>query len=68
MGISTLIFVFFWAVVFGFIIWLVLKLTRQHAPRVDQKKSPPAETPVRYARGETDKAQYEQPEKDLVRR
>jgi hypothetical protein len=52
MEISLLIFVLFWMIVFGFIIWLVVKLSRQNKTGVGRRNDPQDIALGRYTRGD----------------
>ncbi len=66
MEISLLIMVLFWGIVFGFIIWLVFRLTRQNAPANSGQRNLLDIARERYVRGEINKNQFEQLKKDLA--
>jgi putative membrane protein len=65
MGIMMFLMVVFWSLVVGFIIWLIIRLTKRDSGSPEAKRTAMDIARERYARGEITKEQFDQIRKDL---
>ncbi len=66
MGIMMFLMIVFWSVVVGFIVWLIVRLTKSGTGGSTEKKRTAIDIArERYAKGEITKEQFDQIKKDL---
>jgi putative membrane protein len=63
--VMVFLMILFWAAVLGFIIWLIIRLTRREPTGTAGRKTPLEIARERYARGEITREEFEDLKKDL---